>query len=136
MTGRLEGRVAIVTGGAGFLGTSHCLHLAAEGARVVVADVADGSDTVAAVRQAGGEALYAKLDVTDWDGVHRFAQELLERFGRIDVLVNNAAGGSLGVKPWTDYSLDEWKRIVDVDLTGMFVCCRAVFPVMKEQGGG
>lgn len=132
----LVDRVAIVTGGSGFLGRSHSLHLARAGADVVVADVRDGSATVAAVEEAGGKAVWIETDVSDWASVQEMAEQVRDRFGRIDILVNNAALVSDIQKPWTEITPEEWRRNIDVDLTGMFLCARAVHPAMKEQGYG
>jgi len=135
MTGRLDDRVAIVTGAAGHLGTFHCTHLAREGATVVVTDIVDGAKTVERVKEAGGKAVFHELDVTKMEDAERVAQMALKEFGHIDILVNNAA--LLGVsKPWTEFTLEEWDRQMTIDLRGMFVCARAVFPAMKEQRYG
>jgi 3-oxoacyl-[acyl-carrier protein] reductase len=132
----LTNRVAVVTGGSGYLGRSHSVHLARAGARIVVADVREGAETVAAVEEAGGKAIWMETDVTSWDSVQEMARQTVEEFGRIDVLVNNAALVSDIQKPWTDISPEEWRRNIDVDLNGMFLCARAVHPAMAEQGVG
>lgn len=136
MVGKLDGRVAIVTGAAGFLGRSHCVHLAREGAKVVVTDIVDGKATVDAVKEAGGEAIFSKLDVTNWKDAQRLAEETVKNFGRIDILVNNAAIVANIQKPWTEFTPEEWDANLAVDLKGMFVCARAVFPTMKAQKYG
>lgn len=134
--GRLDNRVAIVTGSSGYLGRSHAVFLAREGAKIVVADIADGSETVKAVEAAGGEAIWVNTDVSSADSTQAMAQATLDRFGRIDVLVNNAAIVANISKPWTDITPDEWRRNIDVDLTGMFLCARAVYPSMRAAGYG
>ncbi|MGK2850878.1 MAG: SDR family NAD(P)-dependent oxidoreductase [Candidatus Limnocylindrales bacterium] len=91
MGARLQGKVAIVTGAAGYLGMSHCVHLAREGAKVVVTDIVDGQKTVDAVQEAGGEAIFRKVDVTSWEDAQRMAADTIAAYGRIDILVNNAA---------------------------------------------
>lgn len=136
MCERLKGRVAIVTGATGYLGRHHCIHLAREGARVVAADVVDGQATVDAVEGEGGEAIFMELDVTDQDGAQRVADETLRAFGRIDVLVNNAGIQSNIVKPWTEFTPEDWDRKLSVDLKGSFICARAVFPAMKARRYG
>lgn len=136
MQRRLEGRVAIVTGAAGFLGASHALHLAREGAKVVVTDVVDGRETVEAIREAGGDAVFQELDVTDWERARAVVAATVKSLGRLDILVNNAALTQGLMKPWTEFSPEEWDRNLAVDLKGMFVCARAVFPVMREQRYG
>jgi 3-oxoacyl-[acyl-carrier protein] reductase len=132
----LTDRVAVVTGGSGYLGRSHAVHLARAGAKIVVADIADGAGTVSAVEDAGSEAIWIEADVTDSSALQAMASATLDRFGRIDVLVNNAALISDLQKPWTEISPDEWRHNIDVDLTGMFLAARAVYPAMAEKGYG
>lgn len=132
----LTGKVAIVTGAAGYLGTSHCLHLARAGARVVVTDIVDGQATVNAVKQAGGEAIFVRIDVTSTEDTQRMAAEALKAYGRIDILVNNAALVAGSQKPWTEFTAEEWDRNLAIDLKGMFLCARAVFPAMQKQQSG
>ena len=132
--GRLENRVAIVTGSSGYLGRTHAVFLAREGAKIVVADIVDGSETVRAIEEAGSEAVWVRTDVSDAESTQVMAQATLDRFGRIDVLVNNAAIVADISKPWTEISPEEWRRNIDVDLTGMFLCARAVYPAMREAG--
>lgn len=132
----LTGQVAVVTGGSGFLGRSHAVHLARAGATIVVADLADGSETVDAVQQAGGRATWVEVDVTDPDALASMAQQVSADEGRLDILVNNAALVAGIQKPWTEIAPEEWRRNLDVDLTGMFLAARAVHPVMAERGYG
>lgn len=136
MCERLKDRVAIVTGAAGYLGTSHCIHLAREGAKVVVADFVNGQATVDAVKEEGGEAVYLKLDVTNQEDAEHVADETVKTFGRIDILVNNAGLQGAIVKPWTEFTPEDWDRKLGVDLKGSFLCARAVFPTMKAQRYG
>lgn len=132
----LTGRVAIVTGGSGYLGRSHAVHLARAGADIVVADVREADETVAAVKAEGREAVWIRTDVSDAGSTAAMADQVAERFGRIDILVNNAAIVAGIQKPWTDITPEEWRRNIDVDLTGMFLCARAVYPKMAENGYG
>ena len=132
----LKGRVAIVTGGNGGIGLGMARGLAGAGASVVVAG-RNPQKSEAAVRELvalGAEAMAVTVDVTDEAAVARMAQETLERFGRIDILVNNA--GTNIRKPLHEYSLDEWRRVLDTNLTSAFLCSRAVYPAMKAAGGG
>ena len=135
----VAGRVVIVTGGGRGIGKIYSQRLAEGGAKVVVADIAaDESDAVAAaIRQAGGEALSVPTDVADPDRAQRMADEAVAAFGRIDGLVNNASlMSALPRQSWMKIPLDEWDRVMAVNLRGMFLCCRAVSPVMQRQKSG
>jgi NAD(P)-dependent dehydrogenase (short-subunit alcohol dehydrogenase family) len=134
---RLKDRVVIVTGGAQGIGRAYCLGAAAEGARVVVADIADPKPTAKEVEARGAQALGIECDVSREADTQRLATETLARFGRIDVLVNNAAiYGTLKRRPFTEIPVEEWERVMAVNLRGLFLCARAVFPAMKAQGKG
>lgn len=136
--GRLENKVCIVTGAASDpgLGRSTALTLAREGASVVVTDVAtSGAEaTAAAIRDAGGRAIAWHQDVTDEDAWAETMERTLAEFGRLDVLVNNA--GIAVLKPLAELSLDDWNRQQNVNLTSVFLGCRAAVPVMAANGGG
>src|SRR3989449_8233139 len=126
---RLKDKVVIVTGGAKGIGRAYCLGAAAEGARVVVADLADPKPTVKEVEARGAQALGGESDVSREADTPRLATETLARFGRIDVLVNNAAlYGTLKRRPFMDIPIEEWDRVMSVNLRGLFLCARAVFP--------
>jgi NAD(P)-dependent dehydrogenase (short-subunit alcohol dehydrogenase family) len=134
---RLDTKVVIVTGGAMGIGRAYCLGTAKEGARVVVADVADPTAVVKEIEARGGQALGVTCDVSNEADTLRLATETLARFGRIDVLVNNAAiYGTLKRRPILEIPVDEWDRVMAVNLRGLFLCARAVFPTMKAQGKG
>jgi len=134
---RLSDRVVIVTGGARGIGRAYCLGVAAEGARVVVADVADPKPTVAEIEARGAQALAVACDVSREADTQRLATETLARFGRIDVLVNNAAlYGTLKRRTFMEIPVEEWDRVMAVNLRGLFLCARAVFPAMRAQGKG
>jgi NAD(P)-dependent dehydrogenase (short-subunit alcohol dehydrogenase family) len=120
----LEGKVAIVTGGAQGIGAAIARGLEAEGAEVVIADLEPP--------EGGIEA-----DVSSEADVERMVAEALERNGRIDILVNNAGlYASLEMRAFTAIPLEEWNRVMEVNVASMFLTCRAVVPVMREQGGG
>ena len=134
---RLRGKVVIVTGGARGIGRAYGLGVASEGAKVVVADVADGKPAVKEIEGLGAQALVVECDVSREADTLRLATETLARFGRIDVLVNNAAlYGSLKRRPFMEIPIEEWDRVMAVNLRGLFLCARAVFPAMKAQGKG
>jgi NAD(P)-dependent dehydrogenase (short-subunit alcohol dehydrogenase family) len=130
----LQGRVAIVTGAAIGNGRAFCERLVQEGASIVLADIADASETLAVLEQAGGEVLNLHVDVTNPDHVQMVVEQTLERFGRIDILVHNV--GVYEEEPFELISLEQWKRMMDVNLTGLFLTVKAVLPAMKERGFG
>ena len=138
---RLEGRVAIVTGGGHGIGRAYCLALAREGARVVVAEI-DGKAAEATselVWGEGVETLALQTDVADEASTLAMARATVERFGRIDVLVNNAAVFAtipISRALIEEISVAEWDRVMAVNLRGVFLACRAVLPVMKAAGAG
>ena len=134
---RLADKVVIVTGGSIGIGHAYSLGLAAEGARVVVADIADPQPTVKEIEARGGQALGVSGDVSREEDTLDLATKTLQRFGRIDVLVNNAAlYGTLERRPFMEIPVEEWDRVMAVNLRGLFLCARAVFPAMKAQGTG
>ena len=128
------GRSAIVTGGAQGIGLAIVERLVASGARVRIWD-RDEKLLAKTVAKLGKSASGDSIDVTDHQAIVRGTKSALEAFGKIDVLVNNAgiAGPSM---PVVDYPVEEWKRVIDVDLTGPFLCCRAVVPHMTKAGYG
>jgi 2-dehydro-3-deoxy-D-gluconate 5-dehydrogenase len=132
----LKGRVAIVTGGNGGIGLGMARGLASAGANVVVVG-RNAEKSHAAVRELGklgGEAIAVTTDVTDEAAVERMVQAARDRFGRVDILINNA--GTNIRKSLHEYSLDEWHRVMNTNLTSAFLCSRAVYPGMKAAGGG
>ncbi len=141
MKGRLEGRVAIVTGGGHGIGKAYATRLAAEGARIVIAEI-DEQAALAVARQltdAGHEALGIGTDVSDPGSVARMAAAAVSRFGRIDVLVNNAAIFAtvpMSRSPFDQITIDEWDRMMSVNLKGTWLASCAVIPQMRKQGYG
>jgi NAD(P)-dependent dehydrogenase (short-subunit alcohol dehydrogenase family) len=130
---KLAGKVAIVTGGSQGIGHAIAAGLAAEGARIVIADLARAEEAAAAFPDGVG----LTVDVASEDDVARMAEEAAERCGSIDVLVNNAGlYASLAMRPFEEIPLEEWRRVMDVNVASMFLTCRAVVPRMREQGGG
>jgi NAD(P)-dependent dehydrogenase (short-subunit alcohol dehydrogenase family) len=133
---RLDGKVAVITGGAGGIGFAFARRLLAEGARVVIADVADAPAAVDK-RDAGNRALGVMTDVSSITSVRWMVDAVAARFGRIDVLVNNAAVFStLKPRPFDQILDAEWERVMAVNVRGVWNCARAVAPLMRAQGGG
>lgn len=134
---RLKGKVAVVTGGAVGLGHATSLVLARQGARVAVTDVQDeaGEAAVREIRDAGGEARYWHLDVGDENRVQAVFQEVVDAFGEITVLVNNA-GISGANRPTHELTEEEWDEVQRVNVKGVFFCTKHAVPSMKRAGGG
>jgi len=139
--GRLDDRVIIVTGGAQGIGRAYCEGLAEEGAKVVVADV-NGQEAARVVRilgERGKDALAVVTDVSSPEDTERMAEETVQRFGRIDGLINNAAiyqRPNMSRVPFEQLPVEEWDRLMAVNLKGLFLCARAVVPSMKTGRGG
>ncbi|WP_157017195.1 SDR family NAD(P)-dependent oxidoreductase [Mesorhizobium xinjiangense] len=131
--GRFSGQVAVVTGGASGLGLAIAGRLASEGANIVLWDIdtAGFDPAVAGFKPLG----ITTIDVTGPDAVEAATQDVISRFGRIDVMVNNA-GITGPVEPVEAYALDDWMRVLTLDLTAVFLCCRACIPHMKSRGYG
>ena len=130
----LDGQTAIVTGAAEGIGYAVAARLARAGATVVVADVNEPGATRAA-EKIGSSAIGLPVDVADRTSVERLVSAVLERTGRIDVLVNNAGIGGRAAPLW-EQTDDDWRRVLDVNLTGVFYCCRAAIPHMRQRRYG
>ena len=134
---RLAGKVAIVTGGARHIGAAYARKLAAEGAVVVIADVLDGNGVIEEIKSCGGKAMGLQVDVSREEDTARMAAETVNAFGRIDILVNNAAIFiAIQRQPFYEITADEWDRVSAVNIKGPFLCAKAVFPQMKQQRNG
>jgi 3-oxoacyl-[acyl-carrier protein] reductase len=139
--GRLDDQVIIVTGGAQGIGKAYCQGLAGEGAKIVVADLnAEAAEAfVRELGEDGKDAMSVTVDVSNPDEAERMVSETLARFGRVDGLVNNAAiyqRPGLFRGPFDQIPVDDWDRVMAVNLRGIFLCCRAVISHMKERGSG
>ncbi len=134
---QLSGRAAIVTGGASGIGRATALLLAKKGASVVVADVDQqlGHRTVELIEGNGGKALFSETDVTNSEHADTMVQTSLDAFGGLDILCANAGVDTPGTL-LTDTADEEWSRVIDVNLTGIFKSCRAAIPAIAEGGGG
>lgn len=134
---RLTDKVAIVTGAARGLGKTFSIALAREGATIMAVDIADPEDTVRTITSLGGMARGLMADVSLEEETFRIAKETVEAFGGIDILVNNAAVVyGLVRKPFHDIDPNEWDKVMLVNVKGPWLCTKAVFPYMKQQGKG
>jgi NAD(P)-dependent dehydrogenase (short-subunit alcohol dehydrogenase family) len=135
---RLSGKVAIVTGAGSGIGKALATRLAADGASVVVADVAKFDLAAAEIAKAtGARTLGLQIDVSSEADVARLATETIKAFGRIDILVNNAAiFSTIKLKPFEQIEVAEWRKVMDVNILGVALCCRACVPHMRKAGGG
>ncbi|WP_123042990.1 SDR family NAD(P)-dependent oxidoreductase [Cohnella candidum] len=134
---KLQQRAVIVTGAGSGIGRAICLEMAKEGARVVVADIqqAGCDETVRLVREAGGEAIAVRVDVTEATQIEAMVDAAIQAYGRIDVVCNNAGIGGAAL-PALEASEDMWDRVMNVNVKSMFMVCRRVIPHMLRNGGG
>ena len=135
--GRVDGKVAVVTGAAYGIGRAAAGLLAREGAQVAVTDIQPEAGLEAAdeIKRRGGQAQFWQLDTTDDQAIQRVLADVADAFGRLDVLVNNA--GISGVnKPTHEVTLEEWNRVISVNLNGVFLCTKYAIPYMRQAGGG
>jgi NAD(P)-dependent dehydrogenase (short-subunit alcohol dehydrogenase family) len=136
MSGRLNGRVAVVTGASKGLGRAMAVAMAAEGARIALVsrDMAQLSAVAGEIAAAGGEARVFVADVTQEEQVRRIESEVLAAFGKVNILINNA--GVNVRKPIVEFTLEEWRRVMDTNVTAAFLLCRSFIPAMTGQGYG
>ncbi len=132
--GKLDGQLAIITGGAQGIGEGACKAFCDEGATVAMWDVLDGEPAVEKIRADGGDIFYQKVDITAKVQIESAVSVIVEKYGRIDILINNA--GIIRDKSFLKMSEDEWNAVLNVNLSGTFNCCKIVAPVMKEAGYG
>ncbi len=135
--GRLAGKVAVITGAASGIGRATALLFAAEGAKVVAADWDEqkGASVVDEVRRAGGDATFVKADVSSTDDIRRMIDAAVESYGRLDVLFNNA-GVEGETAPTADCSVENWDRVIDINLKSVFLGMKYAIPAMLKNGGG
>ena len=129
---RLEGQVAIVTGGTRGIGKGICEVFCREGATVALWDVLDGTETVNEIKQNGGKIFFQKVDVTDQNSVDNAIDEIIKQHGKIEILINNA--GIIRDRSFLKMSEEEWDSVMNVNLKSLYVVTRAVIPYMKENG--
>jgi len=133
---RLKDKVCIVTGASGWLGQAHALRLAEEGAKVVLADISESPETLRAVQATGAECLGLMVDVSNEESTREMAEKSIERFGRIDCLLNNAGIAHVEPRSIEEVDLNLFDKVLAVNVKGVFLCMRAVVPQMKQQGSG
>ena len=135
--GRLDGKVALISGGARGQGAAEALLFAREGAKVVIGDILDdeGRQTEAQIAELGGDASYVHLDVTSTDDWDAAVQTALDRYGRLDILVNNAGIGGTG-GGIEGATLESWDRTLDINAKGVFLGTKAAIPALRDSGGG
>jgi NAD(P)-dependent dehydrogenase (short-subunit alcohol dehydrogenase family) len=137
MNQSLDGKVAFVTGAANGIGRAAALAFARQGASVVVTDVSEqnNQETARMIQELGGQALAVRCDVSRAEDIQRALNATIETFGRLDFAFNNA-GIEYTVKPAADVTEEEWDRIIDIDLRGVFLCMKYEIPLILKQGGG
>lgn len=136
---RLKDKVAIVTGGGVGIGRAYCFGLAKEGAKVIVADIQDkqAEKVASEIKRLDGDAFAVPVDVTSAEKTRAMAEAALQRYGRIDILVNNAAlYSTIEKKSFTQIDAKEWDQVMAVNLRGLLLCVQAVYAAMKKQGKG
>ena len=138
MPGRVEGKVALVTGGASGIGRATALTFAREGAKLVIADLNEegGQQTVHMIKEQGGDATFVQIDVTQVTAVETLFSKAVETYGRLDCAHNNAGISGGGRALTADYSEDTWHQVIAVNLTGVWLCMKYEISQMLHQGGG
>ena len=134
---RLHDRVAIITGAAQGIGAAYARAMAQEGATVIIADLDDGEGIAREIRENGGKALNVVTNVSSELSVESLVSTTVKKFGKIDILVSNAAlFGKLEAKPFTEISVEEWDNLMAVNVRGVFICVKAVIGQMRKQNYG
>src|SRR5499425_3434098 len=138
MARRLEGKVALVTGGASGIGRATALTFAREGAKLVIADMNDegGHQTVHMITEQGGEAIFVRTDVSQAVEVQALISQAVATYGRLDCAHNNAGISGGGRALTAEYAEDMWHQVIAVNLTGVWLCMKYELPQMLQQGGG
>jgi 3-oxoacyl-[acyl-carrier protein] reductase len=139
MTPALGGSVAIITGAGRGIGRAFALRFAEEGAKLLLPDISPekAEDTVKEIKAKGGEAVAMKADISDENDTQKMAEKVISKYGKVDILINNAAiWYGLEITPWDAWTVEEWDRILDVNLKGTWLCCKAIAPLMIRQSKG
>lgn len=130
-----SGKVAVVTGGSSGIGLATAQAFAAEGAKVVIADISDGTEAVNSLKNAGGEAIFVKADVSKSSDIQALVRKTVETYGQLDFAVNNAGIGGPALKTG-DYTEEDWNRVIGINLTGVWLCMKYELEQMVKQGNG
>ena len=137
MTERVKDRVCIVTGAAQGIGATYAKALASEGGKLVVSDINDPSSIAGEIESNGGEAIAVQSDVSDWQSCQDMVSAATDRFGRVDVLINNAAVfGKLDRASIDEITPELFHQVISVNVGGTFLCVKAVLPIMREKSYG
>jgi NAD(P)-dependent dehydrogenase (short-subunit alcohol dehydrogenase family) len=135
----LKDKVAVITGAGRGIGKAFALRFAEEGAKIFIPDISleRAEDTVKEIKAKGGEAAAIMTDISDEKATQKMADEVMKQFGRVDILVNNAAiWYGINAKPWDMWTVEEWDKIFDVNVRGTWLCCKAIAPLMVKQSRG
>jgi 3-oxoacyl-[acyl-carrier protein] reductase len=135
----LKDKVAIITGAGRGIGQAFALRFAEEGAKLLLPDISleRAEDTAKKIKAKGGEAVAMQADISDEKDTKKMAEEVMHQYGRVDILINNAAiWYGLEITPWDAWTVEEWDRILDVNLKGTWLCCKAIAPLMVKQSKG
>ena len=135
----LKDKVAVITGGGRGLGRAFCLRFAEEGAKIFIPDISleRAEAVVKELKAKGGDAAAIETDISDENATKTMAEKVMQQYGRVDVLINNAAiWYGIEAKPWDTWTVEEWDRILAVNLRGTWLCCKAIAPLMVKQSSG
>jgi 3-oxoacyl-[acyl-carrier protein] reductase len=139
MSAKLKDKVAVITGAGRGLGRAFALKFAGEGARIFIPDISleRAEDAVREIKAKGGEAAAIETDISSEASTQEMAEKVMAQYGRVDILVNNAAiWYGINAIPWEAWKAEDWNRIFSVNVTGTWLCCKAIAPLMVKQGGG
>lgn len=131
----LSGKVAVITGGGSGIGLASAQGFAAAGAKVVIADIEDGTQAVENIKNSGGDAIFVKANVAKTEDIQTLVRTTVETYGRLDIAVNNAGVGGASA-PTGEYTEEDWRRVIDINLTGVWLCMKYELEQMVKQGGG
>lgn len=131
----LSGKVAVITGGSSGIGLASAQAFAAAGAKVVIADIEDGTQAAQNIKNSGGDAIFVKANVAKTEDIQALVRTTVETYGRLDIAVNNAGiGGTAAITG--EYTEEDWRRVIDINLTGVWLCMKYELEQMVKQGGG